>query len=137
MKPFHNDISTFSNDMYHASMVHYHYGMTLTIMECFIMARPNQPFCRVASGVTWNVGSCTHTPRLRPAASFLRDDPRRASHTLAERQSLTTETAVAAGCRATQLHGDTNQPNGGFFLTILSWQARFSDKWKDSPKDHA
>jgi hypothetical protein len=97
----------------HSQMVLYHYGMPPTIMECFIMVRPKTPFRRVASGVTGNEGRCPHTPRLRPAASVLRDDPRRESHTLAERQSLTTKTAVAARCRATPLHGDTNQQNGG------------------------
>ena len=91
----------------------YHSGMTQTIMECFIMARPKTPFRRVVSGVAGNEGRCQHTPRLQPAASVLRDDPRRASHSLAERRSLTTETAVAACRRATPLHGDTNQQNGG------------------------
>ena len=97
----------------HSQMVHYHYIIPLTIMECYIMARPKQPFHRVASGVAGSEGCCQHTPRLRPAASVLRDDQRRASHSLAERQSLTTEAAVAARRRATQLRGDTNQQNGG------------------------
>ena len=94
-------------------MVSCHSGMTLTILECYIMARPKQPFHRVASGVAGSEGCCQHTPRLRPAASVLRDDQRRASHSLAERQSLTTETAVAARRRATPLCGDINQQNGG------------------------
>jgi hypothetical protein len=54
-------------------------------MECFIMVRPKTPYRRVASGATGNEGRCSHTPRPRPAAGVLRDDPRRASHTLAER----------------------------------------------------
>ena len=115
---FYNDILTFSNDtVLPFSEGTLYYRMTLTIMKCCIMARPKTPFRRVASGVTWNEGRCTHTPRLRPAASVLRDNQRRVliPDRRTERRSLTTETAVAAShrCSSRPLHGDTNQPNGG------------------------